>query len=346
MSARQRHSRIATDDGWTTISNSNSRKSKNKNGKNKNEKKQNDTDKNAVTSTKGANSALLAHRSDLDFHDKTKVVKDEKIDEAELVKVRTRVEKQIAGFMASECCEKVKGMVRREFGVTPPSVEKGGDEGNGKEEGRIKNVLILALGSLSETFKAAPGYQLAAVLAIIEVLRESYGWSKNSEDIEVPRTEKKEEEEEKEGGGNEDEQNLTTLSYDPIYTPIDTFILSTYNITPIPTPSLPTNQDRWDKNWYENAVVYMPHASVWLNHKYLMYKPKVWIGNAFEIYEDAVVESGEVDEMLKEAKRVRREEGYVKLEWPEEGWGGGAVFNNLVVYVRRGNDGSKEADSA
>ncbi|EGX53047.1 hypothetical protein AOL_s00007g383 [Orbilia oligospora ATCC 24927] len=359
MSARQRHSRITTDDGWTTISNSNSRKSKTQNGKNNNNKKkgsgqkQNSIEKKNDNASSAAenttergknNSALLAHKSDLDFHSKSEVVTDGKIDNAELEKVRTRVEKQIAGFMASECCGKVKEMVRGEFGVTtPPSVEGGGNEENGKKEGTIKKVLILALGSLSETFKAAPGYQLAAILSIIEVLKESYGCQNKSTDTEVPeKEEEKETTEKKEEHIDTDDTNLSILSYDPIYTPIDISILSSYNITTVSASSLPTtsiNQDSWDKDWYEDAVVYMPHASVWLNHKYLMYKPKVWIGNTFEVYENAVSGGGEVDEMLKEAARVRKEEGYVKVEWPEEGWGGGAVFNNLVVYVRRGSTG-------
>ncbi|KAF3195528.1 hypothetical protein TWF106_005554 [Orbilia oligospora] len=330
MSARQRHSRITTDDGWTTISNSNSRKSKAQNGKNNNKNKKNDSKQkqNSIekkndnassaaentTKRRTNNSALLAHKSDLDFHGKSEVVNDGKIDDAELEKVRTRVEKQIAGFMASECCGKVKEMVRREFGVaTSPSVERGGNEENVKKEGTIKKVLILALGSLSETFKAAPGYQLAAILSIIDVLKESYGCPKKSTDTEIPEKEEEEgkTEKKKERIDNHD-QNLSILSYDPIYTPIDVSILSSYNIATVSASSLPTtstNQGSWDEDWYEDAVVYMPHASVWLNHKYLMYKPKIWIGNTFEVYEDAVSGGGEVDEMLKEAARVRKEEG-------------------------------------
>ncbi|KAK6339306.1 hypothetical protein TWF718_008727 [Orbilia javanica] len=376
MSARQRHSRITTDDGWTTISNSHSRKSKSQNGKKSskksNKKQSSNTDQNTIEgeteNTKGTSSstttktapgysALLAHKSDLDFHDKTEVTNAGGIDEKELVKVRTRVERQIEGFMASGCCAKVKEMVRREFGVMASSssspsssssahtIEKDGDENGAKEEGGIRNVLILALGSLSETFKAAPGYQLAAALSIIEVLKESYEPSKEPVDIEDPeKKEEKKKEADEDPKPNEENTtptnpSLTILSYDPVYTPIDISILSTYNITTVPSSSLPTpstNQDQWDKNWYENAVVYMPHASVWLNHKYLMYKPKVWIGNGFDMYEDRAAEGSEVDVVLKEAEKVRREEGYVKLEWPEEDWGGGVVFNNLVVYVRRG----------
>ncbi|KAK6498786.1 hypothetical protein TWF481_011359 [Arthrobotrys musiformis] len=333
MSARQRHSRITTDDGWTTISTSNSRKPNPKKGKPGKKNSKNDS------TAGGAISALLAHKSDLNFHDGGAVeAKEGEIDQAELSKVKTRVEKQIAGFNASECCGKVKEMVRQEFGIPqPPPAQKDRDaEGVKEEEGkRINNVLILALGSLSETFKAAPGYQLAAVLSIIESLKESHG----------PPTSKPKDTKEEEKNENpvDNSTNLNVLSYDPIYTPIDISILSDYNITTIPAASVPTDSTSQDKDWYENAVVYMPHASVWLNHKYFMYKPKVWIGNGFEIYEDAVSgNGGEVDQMLKESGRVRREEGYVRVEWPEEDWGGGAVFNNLVVYVRRGKNGVDE----
>ncbi|KAK6523749.1 hypothetical protein TWF281_001721 [Arthrobotrys megalospora] len=399
MSARQRHSRITTSDGWTTISNSNSRKSKNQNGKkNKNNKK--DGGKDGVVSNeehaKGAISALLAHKSDLNFFggDNGKKVKGGKIDEEELVKIRMRLEKQIAGFEASECCEKLKEMVRREFGVIP--VKQDGDGGSTDDDEKrsgVKNVLILALGSLSETFKTAPGYQLAAILSIINVLKESNSTSKKPASPEGPEKEEDpEQKEQKEGserkGGSEqkegpekeegpgkeenpgkeegpeketvpeketgpekemnlkkeEDESLNIISYDPVYTPIDIHLLSTHNVNTIPAAQIPTDstdQHKRDKSWYENAVVYMPHASVWLNHKYFMFKPKVWIGNAFEVYEDAVTEGGEVDDMLKEAEKVRREEGYVKLEWPEEGWGGGAIFNNLVVYVRKGEGTGK-----
>ncbi|KAK6513950.1 hypothetical protein TWF506_008380 [Arthrobotrys conoides] len=340
MSARQRHSRITTDDGWTTISYANSRKSKTPNGKNDNKKKggkkkQNNVEKkkddanSTVNHANGINSALLAHKSDLDFHNKTDVINDGEIDEAELENLKTRVEKRIAKFMKSECYGKLKEMVRREFS---PSVEEGGD-------GRIGNVLILALGSLSEGFQASPIYQLAAILSIIEALKEPYGCSNKSVGSEVSEKEKVETDEKKKDDVNKEDTNLSILTYDPIHTPIDISILSSYNLTTVSESSIPTtttNQDARDKDWYENAVVYMPHASIWLNHKYFMYKPKVWIGNAFEVYEDAVVEGGEVDKMLKDAARVRREEGYEKLEWPEEEWGGGSAFNDMVVYVRRG----------
>ncbi|KAK6352478.1 hypothetical protein TWF730_009303 [Orbilia blumenaviensis] len=367
MSARQRHSRVTTDDGWTTISNSNSRKSKNKDGKKKKKKKgdQKQEGEGGVIPN-GPLSALLAHKSDLEVRDdngSTKNGKKEKIDQEELVKVRTRVEKQIVGFESSECCAKVRDMARREFGVIPG--EKDGD-GDSENMNGIKNVLILALGSLSETFKSAPGYQLAAILSIIEVLKESS--SSSSQPLPAENTEQQNGEKEggegggggqeeggeeggeggkeegKEEGGKEEVEgkndiNLNIISYDPVYTPLDIHLLSTYNINTIPASSIPTdssNQEKWDVNWYENAVVYMPHASVWLNHKYFMYKPKVWIGNGFDMYEDRAMSGSEVDGLLKEAANVMKEEGYVKLDWPEaDEWGGGGVFNNLVVYVRR-----------
>ncbi|EWC47383.1 hypothetical protein DRE_00351 [Drechslerella stenobrocha 248] len=183
---------------------------------------------------------------------------------------------------------------------------------------RVENVLILALGSLSESTSPAPGYQLAAALAIIDVLKGS--------------------------GDGGTAARLQILSYDPVYTRLDARILAAHGVVTVPASEIPTGEE-----WYRRAVVYMPHASVWLNHRYFVRQPGLWIGNSFAVYEAAVaglrvgeegggsdVAAGELDvrNMLEEAGKVMRE--YERVEWPEEGWGGGAVFNNLVVYARRG----------
>ncbi|EPS39265.1 hypothetical protein H072_6951 [Dactylellina haptotyla CBS 200.50] len=325
MSARQRHSRVTTSDGWTTISNSSARK-----------KKGSSAAKNA------AHSALLAHKSDLSDvknggNGKEAAYRDP-IDEKELAKVKARLEKQIDGFNSSSGCVGLKSVLGEE-----------------RLTG-VNNVLILALGSISESFKPGPGYQLAAALGIIEALK---GDSKNrtpetdgedAADGTVLESQEKKENKDcistsKEEKGSQDQ--MTVLSYDPIYTAIDINLLKLHGITHVPTSEIPS-----DAEWYKSSVVYMPHASVWLNHKYFMLRPKVWIGNSFDIYEIAVSgddENGrngsEVAILLKEVDEVVKAENYVKIIWPEEGWGGGAMFNNLAIYVRKGDSvGGEEND--
>ncbi|KAK6354707.1 hypothetical protein TWF696_003846 [Orbilia brochopaga] len=306
MSARQRHSRVPAPDGWTTIASPRKAKSKS-----------------------AAASALLAHKSDLTngagAHD---AAADESTPtEAEVAKVTARLQRQITAFNAASCCAKLKDLLRDEL-----DIHRDTTQGSVETEG-ISNVLILALGSLSDSFGPAPGYQLAAALAIIDVLREHSTTMKKA---------------------------MRILSYDPVYTALDRTVLSSFGISVVTGAQVPS-----DEGWYRRALVYMPHASVWLNHAYFMRRPRVWIGNCFAMYESAVTGlrpgedggddedgrtgkkdegddgndgsgGGEVRGILREVRGVM--EGYKRVEWPEEGWGGGAVFNNLVVYVRKETD--------
>ncbi|KAF3927708.1 hypothetical protein ABW21_db0204813 [Orbilia brochopaga] len=330
MSARQRHSRVAAADGWTTIKSPRRAKYKS-------------------TSTATA-SALLAHKSDLTSGDSTGDAEsdDHTPTEAEVAKVAARLEKQIAAFNASSCCAKLKELLRTELNIqhvqnpsSSSSLQDGDEHAVSRDAGRpsIFNVLILALGSISDSFGPAPGYQLAAALTILDVLREQ-STSITSMQMQI-------------------------LSYDPVYTALDKHILSSiYNITILTAAKIPGASD---EEWYRHGLVYMPHASVWLNHAYFIRRPHIWIGNSFAIYEAAMAglrrdedesegdngadagqeadkdNGGEVQSMLKAARGVMRD--YKTLEWPEEAWGGGAVFNNLVVYVRKGDDESGLADA-
>ncbi|KAF3932778.1 hypothetical protein ABW19_dt0207113 [Dactylella cylindrospora] len=361
MSARQRHSRVTNSDGWTTISASHKHvkfqaKSKSKSKSSKSISKPHHQS--------GLPSALLAHKSDLDaFHAPNPegivslltagkdglAPQHPQLSTEEVETAKKRLEKQIATFNASSCCEGLKALIRRGLGLE--NLAKDTPDG----EVPVKNVLILALGSISSSFVPAPGFQLAAALAVIEVLKEGLGSTSlkgvGGED-ERSGGQPTEGGEVKEG----EERDLEVISYDPVYKPLDINLLKSYNITPIPAfliPPPPTSPSPDQPNpsepstppspqsWYRSSLIYMPHASIWLNHKYFLHRPKIWIGNSFEVYETAVMEREEgerceVARALDEVKAVVEEEGYEALEWPEVEWGGGAVFNNTVVYVRRG----------
>ncbi|KAF3932916.1 hypothetical protein ABW20_dc0100624 [Dactylellina cionopaga] len=391
MSARQRHSRVPTSDGWTTISSPSRKKGSKK------------------STAAGGQSALLAHKSDLEPLSSTEYADGvlelienldgrrvnesddggkEDIDEErekEILKVKTRLERQIGAFNASDCCEELKEVLRKEMvddipgdtiGSTSDSANPK-DENSGRQEmkderdvigvstaalvatkedrknTRTTNFLILALGSISESFTAAPGYQLAAALAIIDVLRNAQR-PVDLNNVPAISTNNEEWSEVKEA------EKMQILSYDPVYTVNDIHILHSYGITPTPANKIPLST-----TWYENAVVYMPHASIWLNHKYFMLRPKVWIGNSFQVYETVAFEKGDNNDddrradskgdnrdeksqfmvMIEEVQNVMEREGYVKVQWPDETFGGGAVFNNLVIYVRKRDGRRKERDN-
>ncbi|KAF3920134.1 hypothetical protein AA313_de0202797 [Arthrobotrys entomopaga] len=325
MSARQRHTRTTTSDGWTTISHK-------------------------PKINKSKKTALQAHKSDLDIHNPQTQSENDidaastaAVDPTELEKVKKRLDGQIHSFKSSKCHDGLRTLFERE-------VFSGGDGGD-----VVDKVLVLALGSVSENWKVAPGYQLAAALTIIDLLKEEKlrsrrDW-KNSEPEMFKQDRKSESDIDKQTVDNaikselqdtsqsqlesknleeEEGTEVTALSYDPVYTSLDTTLLPTHGITLLSASAIPDKEE-----WYRNAVVYMPHASIWLNHKYFKMKPKVWIGNSFEMYEIVAAGGGEVGDLLKEVEAVVKEGGYVRLEWPDEEWGGGAVFNNLVVYVRK-----------